>query len=655
MAKNQDDATVPGTRTPEGEGPTVPVGTSPSGAGHTGAGTVVRPALVLAALGIVFGDIGTSPLYALEECFDSVHGVEATPANVLGVLSLVFWSLVMVIGLKYCNFLLKANNKGEGGIFALLGLLTPRDGGIAKTSRVVLLAAIAGSALLYADGVITPAISVLSAVEGLERISPQLERWVVPITVAILAGLFSIQRMGTSRLGGFFGPVMLCWFGSLAFFGILAILDAPLILGAANPAHAVAMAAANPWGTFAILGSVMLCITGGEALYADLGHFGRKPMVWSWYGLVMPALLINYFGQGAAILNNPHVVEHPFFAIIPDSLVLPMVVLAAAATVIASQAIISGVFSLTQQAVALGILPRIHVQHTGERGGQVFVPAANTLCGIACITLVLMFRSSENLADAYGLAVAADMTIVTILFSLYKRHTNWRTWQVGLFLSIFLTIDLAFLSAGVLKIPTGGWITILMAVSLFTLMRVWTAGRQMLSARFAKQTLSLDQLLNSLEAHPVHRVAGTAIFLTANTAGVPPTLMHHLKHLKVLHEQVAIMNIITSEVPRVADAERLKVDFIRDGFWRIVAYRGFLERLDVPRLVRLAADAGFSTSEGSTTYFLGRTIVTARGKSPMSTMSKRIFCWLDGVSGANPLYFAIPPGRMVELGIQIDL
>ncbi len=627
----------------------------PGGAPPSSAARAVKPVLIVAALGIVFGDIGTSPLYALEECFDSAHGVTPTPEHVMGVLSLVFWSLVMVIGLKYCTFLLKANNKGEGGIFALLGLLTPREGGVAKTSRVVFLAAIAGSALLYADGVITPAISVLSAVEGLKRESPDLERFIVPITVVILLALFSMQRMGTSRIGGFFGPVMCLWFASLATLGVIAIAKSPAILGAMSPMHGVAMAMDDPWGTFLILGSVMLCITGGEALYADLGHFGRKPMVFAWYGLVMPALVINYFGQGAAILADGSVCEDPFFAIVPDALVLPMVVLAAGATVIASQAIISGVFSLTQQAVALGILPRIRITHTSEHGGQVFVPAANFLCGLGCVILVFVFRTSENLADAYGLAVAADMTIVTILFSLYKKHTSWKGWQVAAFLAIFLTIDLSFLGAGVLKIPTGGWITILMALSLFTLMRVWTAGRLILSARFAKQTLGMDQLLNSLEAHPVHRVAGTAIFLTPNTAGVPPTLMHHLKHLKVLHEQVAIMNIITSEVPRVPDEERLVVEELRDGFWKIVAYRGFLEQLDVPQLVRLAADQGFSTSEGTTTYFLGRTIVTSRGKSSLSKPSKRLFCWLAGLSSSNPLYFAIPPGRMVELGIQIDL
>lgn len=622
---------------------------------HQSARGAIAPAVMLAALGIVFGDIGTSPLYALEECFDAGHGVDRSPASVLGVLSLVFWSLVLVIGVKYCLFLLKASNRGEGGIFALLGLLTPKDGGVAKASRVVLLAAIAGSALLYADGVITPAISVLSAVEGLERLSPKLHPLIVPITVVILFALFSIQRMGTSRIGGLFGPIMTLWFGTIATYGVLEIIKTPLVLEAANPMHAVALATHNPGGTFMILGSVMLCITGGEALYADLGHFGRKPMVASWYGLAMPALLLNYFGQGAAILTDPAAAEAPFFEIVPEPLLLPTVILAAAATVIASQAIITGVFSLTQQAVALGILPRIKIKHTSERGGQVFVPAANLLCGIACILLVFLFRSSENLADAYGLAVAAGMTIVTILFTLFKLHTSWSRWQAAAFLGLFLTIDLCFLSAGMMKIHTGGWITIVMALSLFTLMRVWTAGRQFLSARFAKQTLGLDQLLNSLEAHPVQRVQGTAIFLTPNVAGVPPTLMHFLKHLKVLHEKVAIMAIMTAEVPRVADEERLQVEEDRLGFWRITAHRGFLEQLDVPDLVRRAAESGFTTSEGTTTYFLGRTIVTSRGNSPLSMPSKRLFCWLSGVSGSNPLYFAIPPGRMVELGIQIDL
>ncbi|MDA1008132.1 MAG: KUP/HAK/KT family potassium transporter [Planctomycetota bacterium] len=615
----------------------------------------IKPGLVIAAVGVVFGDIGTSPLYALEECFDSVHGVAPDTANVLGVLGLVFWSLVLVIGVKYCLFLLKAHNKGEGGIFALLGLLIPKGRGFASAGRWIVLGAIAGSALLYADGVITPAISVLSAVEGLQQLSPKLNPFIVPITIAIIILIFSMQQLGTGRIGRLFGPIMLLWFIAIGVCGVLGIMRAPIVLEGINPIHALHLAQTNPLGTFLILGSVMLCVTGGEALYADLGHFGRKPMIASWYAIVLPSLLLNYFGQGAVIHLNPAAAADPFFALVPKDFMLPMIILAASAAVIASQSIITGVFSLTQGAVALGILPRLRIIHTSEHGGQVFVPSANVLCGIACVLLVITFRTSDSLAHAYGLSVAAGMVTVTLLYAIYKARTSWSPLQVWLFLGCFLTIDLLFLSASMLKIPAGGWVTILMAITLFTIMRVWTAGRMVLASRFANQSIPLDQLINSLQNHPPVRVSGTAIFLTPISNGVPPTLLHHLKHMKVLHAQVAILSIVPSEEPYVEDDSRLEVEPLREGFWKIKAHMGFLDQLDVPALVRQAADSGFITAEGNTTYFLGRTIVTARGTCKLSRLSKRLFCALASMSSSNPLYFAIPPGRMVELGIQVDL
>jgi len=613
--------------------------------------------LAASAIGVVFGDIGTSPLYALRECFGPHSGLEHETLQVMGVLSIIFWSLVIVIGVKYAALILRADNKGEGGIMALLALTPTRaEGGVFGLWKPLLCIGLLGTALLYADGVITPAISVMSAFEGLQEKSPAFEPWVLPLTVATLLGLFALQRLGTAKISAFFSPIMVIWFVTIAVLGAVSIARHPQVLEAVNPVWILRIVQVEPWDTFVVLGSVMLCITGGEALYADLGHFGRRPISLSWYGFVMPALLVNYFGQGALILTDMSATANPFYRMVPEWGIIPMVALAVTATAIASQSIITGMFSLTHQAVLMGILPRLKVVYTSSHGGHIFVPTVNLLVAVGAILLVVIFKSSSNLAEAYGLAVATDMACTTILFAaVMRRHRGWRLWLLVPFLAFFLAIDLLFLGANVLKIPSGGWLTLGMGATLFIVMMTWMRGRRVLAERFHRQTLAFDHLINSLDAHPVPRVSGTAVFLTPMTAGVPPTLLHHLKHNKVLHEQVVIMSMIPAQVPIVPESEQLEVWREKIGFWRVHARHGFNQPVDVPRLLRQARALGLQTSEGTTTYYLGRTITTPRGNSGMPRPQKRLFCAMAQASANNPLYFSIPPGRMVELGIQIDL
>ncbi|MSR19291.1 MAG: potassium transporter Kup [Phycisphaerales bacterium] len=635
--------------------------------------------LAVGALGVVFGDIGTSPLYALKGCFAPGHGLPVSDVTVMGLLSLFLWSLVIVIGLKYAWFILRADNKGEGGVFALLALAAPKSSRtIEGIPLALLILAIAGASLLYADGVLTPSISVLSAYEGLEVASPTFARGnalaanpiVLALTIATIAGIFSVQRLGTGVIGRAFGPIMIAWFLVISLLGALEIAHNPAVLEAANPVWIARLVVLHPWATFTALGAVILCITGGEALYADLGHFGRGAIRHAWYFVAMPALILNYFGQGARILTESTrlgespfidaasrgVDYNPFYSIVPEWALYPMVVLAAAATIIASQAIITGMFSLTYQAIQLGCLPRFRVVHTSNHGGHVFVPVVNTVAGIGCILIVAMFGTSERLDDAYGLAVAAVMVFTTILYTYVMHHRHgWGAVPCTLFLSTFLSIDLVFLAANLMKIAHGGWLTLLIGAFLMFIMWTWIVGRRVLAQRFARQTLAFDHLLNNLETHPIHRVSGTAVFLTPLEDGVPPTLMHHLKHNKVLHDQVAIMSIKAAPVPVVDAQDQVTVEELRQGFWKITASHGFNQRPDAPELLRLAADEGFKTIEGNTTYFLGRTILTPRGNSRVPAFQKRVFCALAQISANNPTHFGIPPGRMVELGIQIDL
>ena len=646
--------------------PTPPETKQPGTSAVITPGRTALAGLTMGALGVVFGDIGTSPLYAFRQGFVVPGADSVTSPAIFGLISLFFWTLVTVIGIKYCFFILRADNRGEGGIFALLALLpNPDDPRVSKLPMTYIVVALTGAALLYADGLITPAISTLSALEGLKgRVSPVggAERWVFTEgmimggALLVLMGLFAIQRMGTHFIGRLFGPVMLGWFVVIGVLGGVSVARTPEVLYALNPVYIADAVTASFSATITVLGAAMLCISGGEALYADLGHFGRKPIVLAWYGVAMPGLLLNYLGQGALLMRDHHAITNPFYALAPEWAVVPLVALATAAAIIASQAIITGMFSLTHAAILMGFLPRLRVVHTSDNSSQIYVPAINSIAVVLVCLVVLTFETSDSLAHAYGLSVAGGMVIVTLLYALLMRgHRGWGVVRFWMFIGIFLTIDLLFFATNAFKIPSGGWLTLVVAAALLYVMLTWLRGRQVMTERFSRQMLGYDHLLNSLQTHPVPRVTGTAVFITPQAEGLPPTLLHHLKHNKVLHEQVVIMSVQSTSVPFVPAEEQVIATELRDGFWTLTARHGFLQAADVPRMVRMAAEQGLEASEGTTTYFLGRTIVTPRGRSRMPAFQKRTFCWLAQISSNNPLYFSIPPGRMIELGVQIDV
>jgi KUP system potassium uptake protein len=612
--------------------------------------------LILGALGVVYGDIGTSPLYAIRESFHPEHGVAPTPANVLGVLSLVFWALTLVIVVKYLSFILRADNRGEGGILALLALLIHRRVG-GPPRAIVIGLAVFGAALLYGEGMITPAISVLSAVEGLEVATPRFARFVVPITVAILFTLFMVQRNGTTRIGIFFGPVTLIWFLSMAATGIGGIIRQPQVFAAINPWYGIRFFLQNGLTGYWVLGAVVLAITGAEALYADMGHYGKKPIRIGWFAVVFPALLLNYFGQGALLVADPTAAGNPFFALVPRQLLYPMVGIAMAATVIASQALITGSFSLTQQAIQLGYLPRLRIVHTSARArGQIYIPEINTALMFACIALVIAFGSSSRLSAAYGLAVVGTMTIGTILFSAVARHKwQWAWWKVALFAVSFLTIELAFLGANVIKLLHGAWLPIVVGVVIYTVMSTWQRGRALLGAYFERGALPIDLFVNDVRRKPPHRVTGSAVFLTANPDGVPPVLLHHLKHNKVLHEKVVLLSLLTLDYPHIGDMDRVIVEELGAGLFRVRGRYGYMETPDVPELLKVCAVRGLKLKLGETTFYLGRdTLVTHSGRG-MHRWRKRLFSLLQRNAQPATTFFNIPPNRVVELGAQIEL
>jgi KUP system potassium uptake protein len=614
--------------------------------------------LALAALGVVYGDIGTSPLYAVQQCFHSEHGVSAVPANVLGVLSLVFWSLMAVVSLKYLVFIMKADNRGEGGIFALLALIpaatNPRQ---ARARRVVALAALFGAALLYGDGVITPAISVLSAVEGLGVATTTFNSAIVPITVVILIGLFSVQRRGTGHIGRIFGPVMLTWFTAIALLGAWQVVQAPGVFAALDPRYGIHFFERNGFHGFEVLGAVVLCITGGEALYADMGHFGRRPIRASWFSFVLPALLLNYFGQGALLLKHPEAAVNPFYGLVPHVLLYPMVALATVAAVIASQALISGAFSLTRQAVQMGLCPRVTVVHTsGEAEGQIFIPEVNTFLAIACILLVCTFRSSDRLGAAYGIAVTGTMAITSLVFYVVTtRNWGWPEWKALPITLLFLAFDLPFFGANVLKFVDGGWFPLAVASAIYVLMTTWKTGREELAGRIQASTMPLELLLDDLARTPRHRVRGTAVFLTSQASGAPPVLLHHLKHNQVLHEQVVLLSIFSTEAPNVPTEERLSVEELGNGFFRVTARYGFMQTPKIPEIMRGCRKLGLQTEGGSTSYYLGRETLLTHGRSRMARWRKVLFAFVSRNARPATQYFNIPPGRVVELGMQVDL
>jgi KUP system potassium uptake protein len=613
--------------------------------------------LALAAIGVVFGDIGTSPLYAMRECFGGSHAIAPTHDNVLGVLSLIFWALIIVISVKYVTFIMRADNRGEGGILALLALTTHNFKGTAQQRGWLIGLGIFGAALFYGDGVITPAISVLSAVEGLHIATPMLDAYVIPITLGILLALFLIQARGTAQVGTYFGPIMVTWFASLALLGLISLAQAPAVLAAFDPEYAVNFFAINRGHGFLVLGAVFLAVTGGEALYADMGHFGRRPIRLAWFALVLPAILLNYLGQGALLLRDPTAVTHPFYLLAPSWLLYPLVILATLATVIASQAVISGVFSVTRQAAQLGYCPRIAIRHTSDRAiGQIYVPAANWILLLAVIGLVIGFHTSSNLAAAYGIAVTIAMAIDTLLvLTLARMAWNWSWFRIGLAVVAFLLLELAFLSANALKIGHGGWITLLIAATIFTLMVTWKDGRRLLNQRLRENAMPLDVFLQSLTQGSTLRVPGTAVFLTSTPEGVPNALLHNMKHNKVVHERLVLLTVTTEEIPRLEDRERVTVQSLGHNAWRIVVRYGFTENPDLPRALTLCERHGLSFEMMDTTFFLGRATLIPTARPGMALWREKLFASLFRNASRPMEFFRIPYNRVVELGTQVEL
>jgi KUP system potassium uptake protein len=610
--------------------------------------------LCLASLGIVYGDIGTSPLYAMRECFYGQHAVPPTPANVLGVLSLILWSLVLIISVKYLILILRADNRGEGGILALATLVHD----VLRHGKFFFLLGLFGAALLYADGMITPAISVMGAIEGLHVATPFFDPYVLPIAVVILIGLFFFQSRGTTRVGSVFGPITMLWFIAISLLGIQQIIRAPEVIAAINPMHGFEFFMINGSRGFLVLGAVFLVVTGGEALYADIGHFGTTPIRLTWFAIVLPALTLNYFGQGALLLVQPEAAVNPFYRMAPSWALYPMVVLATAAAVIASQAIISGAFSLTMQAIQLGYSPRLKVIYTSARIiGQIYVPVVNWGLMIACIALVLGFRTSSNLAAAYGVAITTTMLITTILFYIVARH-RWH-WPAAAALTIaafFITIDLAFFGANMLKVAHGGWFPLLVSASILFFMLTWRKGRHVLRSRLSEICLPLDAFLPDLKSQSTRRVPGTAVYMSGNRFGTPLALLHNLKHNKVLHEQVVLLTVRTEEVPYLAKAkDRVALEKLDEGFWRAQIHFGFMEKPDVPDALESVKHTGLSFDPMRTTYFIGRETILATRKLGLSSWRGSIFAWMTRNAGDVTSYFCLPPNGVVELGARVEV
>ncbi|MDQ3265984.1 MAG: potassium transporter Kup [Myxococcota bacterium] len=615
---------------------------------------------MLTALGVVYGDIGTSPLYAMRECFHGAHAIAATPGNILGVVSLIFWALILSVSVYYLGLILKADNNGEGGILALMALALSAAGKEAKSRRktTIVILGLFGAALLYGDGVITPAISVLSAWEGLRIWRPELGTGlVVNLTVITLVGLFLVQRKGTAKVGRLFGPVMLLWFGTLGVLGLRSALQNPVVFGAINPLYAIRFFIENGWHGFIILGSVFLVVTGNEALYADMGHFGRRPIRLAWFFLVLPGLLLNYFGQAALLLRNPAAAENPFYRLAPEWGLIPLVLLAMLATVIASQALISGAFSITQQAVQLGYIPRVEIIHTSEREkGQIYIPAVNWGLLLAVIPVVLAFRSSTNLAAAYGIAVTTTMVITTLLtYIVVTKKWGWRPWVGFVVILPLLTMDLSFFGANILKFFDGGYFPLLIGAVIFTLMTTWKTGRQILSRRLQDQVFPLEYFLASLQATPPIRVPGTAVFMTGNAHGTPPALLHNWKHNKVIHEKVVLLTVSTVDIPHVRDATRMEISTLEQGFFRIVVRYGFMETPSVPEILKMTKEKGLPLKLMETSFFLGRETLIPTKQPGMAIWREALFAWMSRNARPATSFFKIPPNRVVELGSQIEL
>ena len=626
----------------------------------------VRPApsgrrlavLSLTALGVVYGDIGTSPLYALRECFKTEYGITPTPPNILGVLSLILWSLILVVSIKYIVFILRADNRGEGGILALLALLLQQKRRADDKGRRLVLIGLGlfGAALLYGDGVITPAVSVLGAVEGVDVGTPALTPFVMWISMGIIFALFMVQRYGTARVGTAFGPMMLLWFVTIGALGVRSVMATPGVLVAANPWHGVMFFREHGIAGFLTLGAVVLCITGGEALYADMGHFGKRPIRLAWFVAVLPALLLNYFGQGALLLREPAAASNPFYFLAPKALLWPLIVIATAAAVVASQALISGAFSLTQQSIQLGYSPRMQIIHTSKHeAGQIYIPEVNKALMVGCLILVLGFKNSSALSAAYGIAVTGTMAITSILFAVVARSRwNWSLPHVIGLTAFFLLIDVAFLVANVIKIEHGGWVPIAMAIGVYILMSTWKRGRVQLQEIQEAGALPLATFLASIGKTPPLRVRGTAIFMTSNSDGVPVVLLHHLKHNKMLHETVVLLSVQTRGIPEVAADSMLTLEKMGSGFYRLVATYGFMQSPNIPELLARAAAQGVPVPKMDTSYYLGRERLVLTGKAKMSRWRKSLFALMSRNARSATEFFQIPPNRVIELGAQIE-
>jgi KUP system potassium uptake protein len=613
-------------------------------------------ALTLGALGVVYGDIGTSPLYALKEVFHGGH-VATTPENILGVLSLIFWTMTIIVSIKYVVLILRADNNGEGGLIAMLALATMAVKDKPALRRVLMTVGLFGTAIFYGDGVITPAISVLSAVEGLEVAAPSLHAWVIPITLVVLAGLFAVQRFGTGGIGKFFGPITLVWFVLLVALGVPHIMANPAVLVAMNPLYAAIFAAHNPMVAFVGLGAVVLCVTGGEALYADMGHFGKKPIRIAWFGFVMPALVVNYFGQGAMLLAHPEAIENPFFLMAPKWAQLPLVILATAATVIASQALISAAFSVTKQAIQLGILPRMAIKHTSVRDtGQIYVPFINWGLFVFIVLAVALFKTSSNLASAYGIAVTLDMTITTVMTFFVVRFG----WKYPLLPSLaatvfFFAIDITFFASNMLKLIAGGWFPLVIGIGMFTLMLTWMQGRKLMGDRLRDEAIDLNSFLEAVFHSPPTRVEGTAVFLSGDVDLTPNALMHNLKHNKVLHMYNLFVTVRHHEVPWVGFDKRIQMDSLGHDCWRVVLHFGFKNDPDVPEALKLLEGRGIPLPEMDTSYFLSRDIVIPTFGDGMAMWREKLFASMHRNAAAAADFLNLPSNRIVELGAKVEI
>ena len=614
--------------------------------------------LTLAALGVVYGDIGTSPLYTMKEAFGASHGLLPNAVNVYGILSLVTWSILLVVVAKYLVFILQADNHGEGGVLAMLALLLQDTSGRIGPRRrtVFIMLGVFGTALLYGDGIITPAISVLSAVEGLDLVTPTLAPYVVEITLVILVGLFAAQRFGTATVGRAFGPLTLLWFVVIGSLGLASIIETPQVLNALNPLHGVRFLLHHGAGGFVALGAVFLSVTGAEALYADMGHFGKVPIRRAFVAVVLPALLFNYFGQGALLLRDPTAVNNPFYLLAPSWFLVPLLIIATLAAIVASQALISGAFSLARQSIQLGYLPRMTIVQTShEEYGQIYIPQINVALMIGTVCIVLGFKSSAALGAAYGIAVTGTMSITTLLFAAVARtRWNWPLWQVVTFATFFFIVDFAFLSANVIKIAAGGWVPLALAAVLLLLMTTWKRGRLALQQLRQRAGLPLDLMLDELGRRPAPRVPGTAVFLTSDSKGAPVVLLHHLKHNKALHQQVVLLSITSSNVPTVPHEARVTVSALQHGFWRVTARYGFMESPDVPALLAQCAEQGIVARPMETSYYLGHERLLPTGSTNMAGWRKRLFVLMARNAQSAAQFFQLPSNRVVEMGAQIE-